>query len=236
MALSTLLGKFTGLKVMPIMKLTLIRHGEMCGDPFICPERPVQGCLTEESGIPQAEAAAQALKDVHFDHAFSSPYGRALQTAEIIMTGRETDIEVLHFLHEWMPSPELASLPSTVYEQIQQQAEDVYAEESWKTDMGEGHFEMSARIIPPFLKELDRLGIHSRMGGFVPEEHARNLSIAVFAHGGSLGTLLNFLLGVRAFPISGFRFELTGVATIDFKERKGIYYPQLRISSIHAIQ
>ncbi|MNT79886.1 hypothetical protein D3C72_2192740 [compost metagenome] len=88
-------------------------------------------------------------------------------------------------------------------------------------------------MIPPFLKELAKLGIHSRMGGFVPEDHAKELSLVVFAHGGSLGVLLNFLLGVRPFPVGSFSFELTGVAVIDFVEQKGIYYPKLMIPALH---
>lgn len=218
------------------MRLLLIRHGEMTGDPFICPDRPVNGCLSEDHGVLQAQATAEALKNERIDVVFSSPFGRALQTAEIVTGGRGVDIEVLPFMHEWLPHPEIRTLPTEQFELVQQRAGEKYAEESWQSEMGEGYFEMAGRIIPAFLRELAKLGIHSRMGGFVPEEHAKDLSIAVFAHGGSLGTLLNFLMGVRPFPIGSFDFELTGVAKIDFKERRGIYYPQLRIPSLHPIQ
>ncbi|MFP4976983.1 histidine phosphatase family protein [Paenibacillus sp. CN-4] len=217
------------------MKLTLIRHGHMAGDPYICPEQPVQGCLSEDCGVMQAEATAEALKQVKFDIALSSPYGRALQTAEIVMAGRGLDIRILPYLYEWMPNRELEKVPSTVFEEMQRQAGDAYAEETWKTEMGEGYYDMCARIIPPFLKDLSGLGIHSRMGGFVPEEHARELSVAVFGHGGSLGVLLNFLLGVRPFPVGSFTFEHTGVAVLSFTERKGIYYPQLTVPALHKI-
>lgn len=217
------------------MKLTLIRHGEMDGDPFICPKSPVSGCLTEETGVLQAKETAKALKDMKFDHAFSSPYGRALQTAEIVLEGRDMDIKILPFIHEWMPNLELDSVPSTVAEEIYKRDREAYAEETWKTELGEGHFEMCSRIIPPFLKELDKLGIHNRYGGFVPEENAKDLSIVVFAHGGSLGILLNFLLGVRAFPIGSFTFEHTGAAFLEFTERHGVFYPQLVVRALHPI-
>jgi broad specificity phosphatase PhoE len=217
------------------MKLTLVRHGEMSGDPFICPERPVSGCLTEEMGVLQAKETAEALKNMKFDHAFSSPYGRALQTAEIVLADRDIDIQILEFMHEWMPNRELENIPSTVAEEIYRQCAGAYAEESWENEIGEGYFEMCSRIIPPFLKVLDKLGIHSRMGGFVPEEHAKDLSIAVFAHGGSLGILTGFLLGVRPFPVSSFAYEHTGVAFLDFTVRNGIYYPQLAIRALHPL-
>jgi len=37
-----------------------------------------------DEGILQAKAAAERLKGIHFDHVFSSPLIRALQTAEIV--------------------------------------------------------------------------------------------------------------------------------------------------------
>ncbi|MFC0215001.1 histidine phosphatase family protein [Paenibacillus chartarius] len=215
------------------MKLTLIRHGHMAGDPFICPERPVKGCLSEEHGILQAKATAEALRNENFDYAFSSPYGRALQTAEIVMAERETDIRILPYLYEWMPNRALEQVPSTVLEEMQRQAGDAYAEDTWKTEMGEGYYDMCARIIPPFLKDMSAIGLHSRMGGFVPEEHAKELSVVVFGHGGSLGILVSFLLGVRPFPVGSFTFEHTGAAVLHFTERKGIYYPQLVIRALH---
>jgi broad specificity phosphatase PhoE len=217
------------------MKLTLVRHGEMCGDPFICPERPVSGCLSEEMGVLQAKETGEALKNMKFDYAFSSPYGRALQTAETVLANRDIDIQILEFMHEWMPNRELENVPSTVAEEIYKQNAAAYAEESWKNELGEGYFEMCSRIIPPFLKALDKLGIHSRMGGFVPEENAKDLSIVVFAHGGSLGILTGFLLGVRPFPVGSFNYEHTGVAFFDFTQRNGIYYPQLVIRALHPL-
>ncbi|WP_173112563.1 histidine phosphatase family protein [Paenibacillus qinlingensis] len=216
------------------MRLTFIRHGQIAGDPFICPERPVHGCLSA-SGIQQAEATAVALEKEKYDYAFSSPYGRALQTAEIVLAGREMDIRILPFIYEWMPNRNLEEVPSTVFEEIQRQTGDAYAEETWKTELGEGYYDLCARIIPPFLKLMSEIGIHSRMGGYVPKEHAKELSIVVFAHGGSLGVLLNFLLGVRPFPIGSFSLEHTGVAVVDFVEQKGIYYPKLLIPALHQI-
>jgi broad specificity phosphatase PhoE len=216
------------------MRLTFIRHAQIAGDPYICPERPVKGCLSE-CGILQAEATAEALKNEKYDYAFSSPYGRALQTAEIVLKGMSIDIKILPFIYEWMPNRELENIPSTVFEEIQRQAGDAYAEDTWKTELGEGYYDMCARIIPPFLRELSEMGIHSRMGGFVPDQHAKELSIVVFAHGGSLGVLLNFLLGVRPFPVGSFSLDHTGVAAIDFVERKGIFYPKLNIPALHRI-
>ncbi len=208
------------------MKITFVRHAEIAGDPFVCPQRPVKGSLSPK-GIKQAKAAGKALKDVKFDMAFSSPYGRALQTAEIVLAGRNTPIKVLPFMVEWLPDRSLEKLPKTEFESIQKRTSSFYAEETWKTDLGEGCFDMYARICPPFLKALDRIGVHPRMGGYVIDAKSKNLSVAVFAHGGSLNILLSFLLELRPFPIGHFAFEHAGAATVRFQECKGISYPIL---------
>ncbi|HCE44696.1 MAG TPA: hypothetical protein DET40_14235 [Lentisphaeria bacterium] len=208
------------------MKITFVRHAEIAGDPFICPERPVKGSLSEK-GVKQAKLLAKTLKGEKFDLAISSSYGRALQTAEIVLNGRKTPIRICDFMKEWMPDRHLEKLPKTEFEAIQKLASGFHAEETWKTDLGEGCFDMYARICPAFLKELDKIGIHARLGGYVVDKKAKDLSIAVFAHGGSLNVLLSFILELRPFPIGRFAFEQTGYATVKFQECKGISYPTL---------
>lgn len=204
----------------------------MKGDPFVCPEPGVTGCLSEDVGIPQAQALHEAMKDEQIDFAFSSPYGRALQTSEIVMGDRDLAIKILPFMHEWMPDRSLNELPSCEFEKINKMSNEAFAEETWKTAMGEGCYDMYARICPPFLQELAKIGIRSRHGGFVPDPGAENLVIAVFAHGGSLNVLLSFLLGMNPFPVGRFSFELTGVATLHFSEKGGVYYPQLLLRTL----
>lgn len=212
------------------MKITFVRHAEMAGDPFVCPKRPVMGCLSKK-GIEQARRLAKALEKEKFDIAISSSYGRALQTAEIVLKERKTPIRICDFMREWTPDRRLEKLPKTEFEAIQKRTSKCFAEETWKTDLGEGCFDMYARICPMFLKELDTLGIHARMGGYVVDKKAADLSIAVFAHGGSLGILLSFLLEMRPFPISRLAFEQAGYATVNFLECSGISYPTLYFSA-----
>ncbi|NLF40712.1 histidine phosphatase family protein [bacterium] len=215
------------------MQIILVRHAEMAGDPFVCPESPVAGCLSEDNGVAQAERAHVALKDTPITVAFSSPYGRALQTAEIVLRGRGLRVKTLHALREWEPSHAVRELPPDEADALMKRHEDRFAEETWKTEIGEGCFEMYARICPSFLAELAALGIHHRMGGYVVEKGAEAHSIAVFAHGGSLNVLLSFLLGLPPFPVGRFEFALTGVAMLKFSERKGIHYPSLVIPAHH---
>jgi len=216
------------------MTITLVRHGEMAGDPFVCPGSPVEGCLAD-IGVAQARATAEALKNERFDIAYSSPFGRALQTAEIVLAGRDMDIRIMPFIHEWMPREEYRKLPDEEWEELMRSQGDTYAEQSWASEIGEGLLDMYTRIVPPFLAEMDKIGIHPRYGGYVPDEQAKGMSVIIFAHGGSLGVLMGFLLGVRLFPVGGFSFAHTGVAKFGFSKKGGVYYPQLIIPAPHGI-
>lgn len=210
------------------MKFLLIRHGEMKGDPFACPAPPAHGFLSEE-GCRQAAQTRDALKESAIHAAFSSPYGRALETARIVLQGRDVPLKVCDCLKEWLPNQALENIPSQKYEDIVAMNENRFVEETWKTELGEGCLEMCARIWPCMLRILDEYGIHHRMGGYVIEEDVCNHTLAFFAHGGSLAIALNFILGIPPFPLARFYFHLTGVAHVSFVEKQGIYYPQLEI-------
>lgn len=210
------------------MKLLLIRHGKMAGDPYACPVRPVSGCLSPE-GVAQAEALCRALKAEPIDAALSSPYGRALETAERVLTGRDVPVTIVPGLEEWLPAETVRALTSTEFEAMQARDVERYAEETWKTEQGEGTFDMYARIVPPLLQALAAQGLHHRQGAWTADPGAATRTVAIFAHGGSLNIMLAFLLGVMPFPVGRFSFETTGVAQVPFVERRGLFYPTLRL-------
>lgn len=174
----------------------------------------------------------RALAAERVDAALSSPYGRALQTAELALAGRNVPITVVPGLEEWKPSEALRGVSSTEFEAIVARDRDRFAEETWKTEQGEGTFDLYARIVPAALAALAAQGWHHRMGAWETDPGAEAKTIAVFAHGGSLGVLLAFLLGVAPFPVSRFGFALTGVAPISFTERHGLYYPALLLPTL----
>lgn len=210
------------------MNLLLIRHGQMAGDPFFCPPRPVAGCLSSE-GVAQAAALRDTLAATRVDAALSSPYGRALQTAEIAFADRGVPITVVPGLEEWQPSPALRAATSTEFEAIQARDRERYAEETWKTEQGEGTFDVYARVVPAALTALAALGWRHRMGAWLPDPGTESLSVAIVAHGGSLSVLLAFLLGAAPFPVGRFGFALTGMASLSFVERRGLYHPVLSL-------
>jgi broad specificity phosphatase PhoE len=211
------------------MKLLLIRHAKMAGDPYATPPSPVTGCLAKE-GIAQAEALAAELADIPIDTALASPYGRAVETAECALAGRGIPIVRVPGLEEWMPSDAFRNAVSTEAEAMLTRDCDRFAEETWKTDLGEGAYDLLARTVPALLDALAQEGWHNRLGGWVPDTGTESKTIAVFAHGGSLNAMLSFLLGVRPFPVGSFSFSYCGMAMVDFTERRGIYYPCLRIA------
>jgi broad specificity phosphatase PhoE len=211
------------------MRLLLIRHGRMAGDPFIEQEIPVSGCLAEV-GIEQAKKLNNMLKSTHIDYAFSSSYGRAIQTAQIALEGHNecAPIKIVKNFHEWNPSDYYRYATSTEAEAIAKRDAERDIGETWKTELGEGLFDMYARVVPALLETLTEVGWKpTGICGFVPTEEAKDKTVAIFAHGGSLSVMLSFLLGLSPSPMGRFSLPLTGCAHIEFNERKGIYYPSL---------
>lgn len=74
------------------MKLYIIRHGETDWNK----DKRLQGqsdTELNEYGVKLAEITSEALKDIKFDHIFSSPLKRAYRTAKILR--RDRDIEIV---------------------------------------------------------------------------------------------------------------------------------------------
>ena len=203
----------------------------MAGDPFCEPPSPVRGCLSSE-GVEQAEALCRALASTHIDFAFTSPFGRAVETAERALAGRDVEIVRVRGIHEWMPSKEYREATSTEAREMERRDETRYAEDTWKTELGEGCFDVYARVAPALLGALASVGWHARFGGWVCDEGTESLVGAVFAHGGSLNAMLSFILGVPPSPVGRFSFDHCGVASVVFRPRRGIMYPQLELPSL----
>lgn len=209
------------------MEIYLVRHGRMCGDPHQFYEPPVTGCLSD-LGVRQAEALAEGLSDTKFDYIYSSPLGRALQTAQPLAQRQGVQIKPLAWLREWMPAEQLAD-DSTRFETMMKSLTSLRLEETYKTVAGEGTFEMAHRIIPPFIELMRSHGLRAGHGGYILDNPEDATRIALFAHGGSLGTLLSFILGLPPRPLAPLAFRETGVAVITFVPMVDVWYPQLRI-------
>lgn len=97
-------------------RIYLMRHGEVeyfdrTGKPF----RPDEVPLTER-GRKQAEKAAETLRDVPLDRVLVSPLLRTVQTAELVLAGRDVAIERHDAIREIAPGRlrDLAIDPETI--------------------------------------------------------------------------------------------------------------------------
>lgn len=85
-----------------VTEFIFVRHGETDANR----EGILQGSMDvplNVIGIRQAEAAAEYLKNIHFDAAFASPLKRAAQTAEIVTVANSEPValELNDALREW---------------------------------------------------------------------------------------------------------------------------------------
>lgn len=210
------------------MELYLIRHGDMAGDPHQRYAPPVEGCLSDQ-GCRQAAALGQALDGIKFDAIYASPLGRAIQTAQSIAVPRQMTISLLPWMIEWQPATVLGECDETQYETMMAKAAEVPPEQAWKTFAGEGTLEMAHRIIPNFLKLMVGHGVHARHGGYVLDNPDDAQRVAIVAHGGSLGLLTGFLLGIPLRPYTPIGYAQTGVAVVPFVRRVDVWFPLLQI-------
>lgn len=218
------------------MELYLIRHGEMCGDPHKQYVPPVENCLSD-IGCRQAAAMGKALDGIAFTSVYTSPLGRAIQTAQTIAQPRGLPMKVEPWVIEWRPATVIDGCDDTKYETMLKAASELRVEQTWKTPAGEGTLEMAHRVITGFLKLMSSLGVHAGHGGYLLDNPADDQRVALVAHGGSLGQLAAFLLGVPIRPMAPVAFEQTGVAIFSFVRRVDVWYPMLKIPTpYHATQ
>lgn len=93
-------------------KIYIIRHGKTAMNHANLLQGRSDIPLNEE-GIRQAQSAADRLKDVRFDYVFTSPLGRAVQTASIVVPGVKPVVEDLLIEMDYGPfeGTDLTHLP-----------------------------------------------------------------------------------------------------------------------------
>lgn len=213
-----------------MIRLLMIRHGEAAGDVYAYCAPPVEGYLSS-TGVEQAAKLGQAMADVHIDRVYCSSMGRAIQTAQSLPRPDGEPLRVMDWLREWAPTE---TKDDARHEKLRAAAAQLPVEQLWKTPVGEGTLELAQRVILGFQELLAELGLEARHGGFVPTTNAPTTepgsythTVALVAHGGSLGRLLSWLMGVPITPKPPITFELTGLAEVTFEHRLGVFYPRL---------
>lgn len=210
------------------MKWYLIRHGNMAGDPHRHERPPVQGCLSEV-GQRQVAALGENLGGVTFDAVFTSPLGRAVQTSQVLRRRPGVAIEVLDWLIEWRPAQAVLGSDPARHETMLEAALALRPEQAWKTAAGEGALDMAARIVPGWIACLEGLGVSAGHGGYLLDNPDDDRHIAWVAHGGSLGVLLAFILGIPFAPRRPLVFRETAAAVLTLDRHRDVWYPALEI-------
>ncbi len=208
------------------MRIIFVRHGE--------PDYE-RDCLTE-TGRRQAASAAERLAGEGISEIFSSPMGRALETASFTAERLGLPVEVLDFMHEisWGgPGVPERGHPWTLADRMISLEDFDFYSRDWH---GHPYFKKNEaasyadRIGPEFDAFLAGRGYrHEGTRFFCETDEERTL--AVFSHGGSGACVLAHLLALP-FPwvCTVLPYGFTSVVILEFPVRRGEYvHPRIEL-------
>lgn len=207
------------------MRLIFVRHGE--------PNYELD-CLTD-TGRRQAAAAARRLKNEGIGSVFSSPNGRARETASYTAELLSLPVTILPWMHEidWGSRDKTVledGHPWTLGDHMLYDGFD-FAKQDWREHSGfqenicTGLAEMIASRADAFMESHG----YRRQGLRYLCETDQEETVALFAHGGSGACLLSRLLNLP-FPYvcSVMPYDYTAVIILNFPVQKGAYtFPRL---------
>ena len=203
------------------MRILFIRHGE--------PDYR-QDCLTER-GRTQARAAAERLAGEGIETLYSSPLGRAAETAAAAAETLGLPVRTLDFMRElrW-GSTDGTSVPADGHPW---DLADLLAEEGWDltNPAWREHPYFSNNLVTA---EADRVAArtddwlrslgYERRGAFYRcvRPDSRQVTVALFCHGGSSAAAMGHILNLP-FPYACglFHLEFTGITVIRLDRRPG---------------
>lgn len=215
------------------MRIIFVRHGEPNYE---------KDCLTPLGRL-QAQAAAQRLKNEGIETVYSSPFGRARETAQetarILGVG---DVQILDFMHEiyWGSldgTPLFANgHPWDIADEMARTGWDL-ARTDWKNhplfqnNRATLEAERVAREIDQWMLTLG----YSRQGAYFrcDQTHDRSRSVALFSHGGSSAAAIAHLLHLP-FPYvcAIFHLDFTGITVLRFDWEEGrVSLPRLELNN-----
>lgn len=193
------------------MKLYLVRHGETDWNRA----RKIQGQVDiplNEFGIHLAEETGKGLKDIPFDLCFTSPLGRAKQTAEIILKGRDVPV---------IEEPLIMEMAFGVYEG------KCCSSEGWELpESFHRFFDGPEEYEAPEGGE-DFKQVKERVGKFLErirsDDTLKDSTILITTHGAALAGMLNY---IKKEPLS--KYWGQGVhkncAVTEVEERNGSFH------------
>ena len=201
------------------MRIIFVRHGE--------PDY-ARDCLTDE-GQRQAEAAAERLAGEGITRIFSSPNGRAKQTAAATAKRLGLPVVVLDYMHEitWGgPDIPVGGHPWTLGDWLLERDNFDFFTQDWREHpyfKGNAATENCDRVTAKFDALLEGFGYYHEGRRFFCQG-ASDETIAVFSHGGSGACVLASLLSLP-FPYVAcvLPYDFTSVIIVDLPVREGEY-------------
>ena len=201
------------------MKLLIIRHGD--------PDYEIDS-LTEK-GWREAEYLAEMLSKQNIDYFYSSPCGRAHDTASVTLKKMNREAEVLPWLREFdifinrPDCPDRKRIPWDWLPQDWTQEPRYYRNDEWfesecmvESDVG-GEYRKVAEQFDELLAEHG----YRRDGGIYRAERPNHDTIALFCHFGVGSVLLSHLWTVSPMVVwHGFCAQTSSVTTVVTEERR----------------
>lgn len=182
-------------------KIFLVRHAK--------PELPHDGRLyygfTDyplcEDGIENAKRLGEELKDVIFDHIFSSDMLRARQTAELVVPERLSETEFVSGLREI----NLGDWEGKSFDEVRATWGELYEKRGSLFDSvappnGESFRDLQRRTVPAFERILNK---------------CTSGNILLFAHGGVIWTLICHFFDFKLSDMFYYPMDFCGLHLID---------------------
>lgn len=208
-----------------LLRIVFVRHGE--------PNYELD-CLTE-TGQAQAAAAAERLVREEISEIYSSPFGRARETAAATAARLDLPVTVLDYMHEitWGGEgiPEDGH-PWTLGCRMIEEGYDFLREDWRKHPWFRGNLVLQEydRVSSAFDSFLQAQGYRHEGTRFLCERENER-TVAVFSHGGSGGIVLSHLMNL-AFPYvcAALPYDFTSIIILDFPSQPGKWvFPRLAL-------
>ncbi len=198
------------------MRIIFVRHGH---------PNYKDDCLTE-LGHPQAEAAAERLKDEKIDKIFSSSCGRAVETAEHIAARHNLMITQLDFMREirWgVKDTEDFVHPWTLADSWVEKGKDIMNPD-WQNDPEYKGVTLASdynKLSQEFDKWLEDLGL-VREGKYYRVTKESNDTVMMVSHAGASSVALSHIFNIPfLYTCRTIRCDYTAITIVNFGGKEG---------------
>lgn len=192
-------------------------------------------CLTK-NGTLQAKNTAERLKNEGIQAIYSSPMGRARDTASFTAEKYGLSVNILDFMHEidWgSVKPEIPleydGHPWTIGYEILTENQEYVGSDSWtehhyfRDNKCMSYYQMVSEKTDEFLRgyNIRRDGMLYKYDGDIKDALEEDVTIALFAHGGSGAVLFSHIFNLPfPFVLTSLPYGVCSITIIDFTPQK----------------